>query len=307
MNGRFLGRLYPWRWSMFIAVLALAAWFAQSPLLSLLAAFALAIGTAAHNFVSIGAFQGFGGFHFLNEDWPEIAAYFGEHVKLTVEGVVIALGVALPIGIVVHRAPWLNFPVFGLLDCIYVLPSLAVFPVLVQFTHLTDTTVLIGVVAYAQFILVRNVVVGLDSVPTEAKEAGRGMGMNAAQILARIELPLAMPVIVAGLRIATVAAIGIAAIAGLVGIPDLGTIIYQGALSGTVNSHAEVEAGAIAVTVLALGADLLLRVVEHYIPANRINRAQRMRVFWIYELFGRRPMLIPTENAVLPGENGMGG
>jgi osmoprotectant transport system permease protein len=210
--------------------------------------------------------------------WPHVTSEFGVHLRLVVEAVCISLVIALPLGIVLHRLSWAYLPVFVVLDGIYAIPSLALFALLVPFTHLSDATVLIPMVAYAQFILVRNVVAGLNGVPLEAKEAARGMGMNRWQILIRVEIPLALPVIVAGARIATVASIGIAAIAALVAIPDLGALFFDATTNAGVNAFPSIEAGAFCVILLALGADLMFRVVEHYIPANRVARASRQTV-----------------------------
>ncbi|HZT97855.1 MAG TPA: ABC transporter permease [Chloroflexota bacterium] len=274
-----IARVLEYRRLLVVVVLAVALWLARAPLLWLGAEGALEFGRLVQALISLPLPQRFPGFWYMNQDWPQIAALFGEHLKLSAEAVGIALAIAVPLGIIVHRLPWLNFPVMGLFDAVYVLPSLAVFPALIPHFGLSETTVLIGLVAYAQFILVRNVVVGLQGVPEESKESARGMGMNPLQVLVRVEIPLALPIVMAGLRIATVSAIAVAAVAGLVGIPDLGTILFEGATAGTVNSNAEIEAGAIAVTALALGADVILRLVEYNIPANRVARAGRSSAF----------------------------
>ena len=234
-------------------------------------------GDLVHWFISLPVFLGFRPFQYMLNPyvWPHVTSEFGVHLKLVAEAVFLSLLIAIPLGIILHRLTWAYLPVFVVLDGIYAIPSLALFALLLPFTHLSDATVLIPMVAYAQFILVRNVVAGLNAVPTEAKEAARGMGMNRWQILVRAELPLALPVIVAGARIATVASIGIAAIAALVAIPDLGALFFDATTNAGVNAFPSIEAGAFCVIVLALGADLMFRVVERYIPANRIARASR--------------------------------
>jgi osmoprotectant transport system permease protein len=267
--------LGPWSALLKLVAVVVILFLARQPILWLGSEVALVVGDILHWFVGLGIFSWFAGFVYLDQNWNQIAGYFAVHLRLTVEALVISVLIAIPAGIFLNRARSLYVPTFVTLDLIYTIPSVALFAILLPFTGETDTTVLIALVAYAQFILVRNVAAGLDSVPAEIKEAARGMGMNPAQILFRVELPLALPVIVAGLRIATVATIGIAAVAAVITIPDLGTLFFVAVNNNNVSSQAQIEAGAIAVTALALGADLLLRIIERYIPANRVGRAGR--------------------------------
>lgn len=270
-----------WSWvdqrrSQFILLaVAVIVWMLRNYVSSAAGVLALVAGNAVHGFVGLSVFSGFGGFRYMNQNWSVIAGYFGEHLRLSVEALAYAIAIALPVGIIVNRFRWLYVPTFTVLDGIYTIPSLALFVVLLSRTGISDATVLIALVAYAQFILVRNVVVGLEGVPAEVKEAARGMGMNSFQILTTVELPLALPVIVAGLRLATVATISIASIAAFIAIPDLGTLFVNATTNGGVNAYPEIEAGAVAVTGLALGADLVLRAVERFIPANRVGHAGR--------------------------------
>lgn len=274
------GRLDPWVGPLKLLAAAVFVWLLRVPLLWLGAKLALIAGNLLHDIVGMPFLTSLGSsgvrlgpFRYMNEDWDQIAGYFSVHVQIVVEVVAISLAIALPIGIVLHRFRWLYLPVFTGLDAIYTIPSLALFAVLIPTTGITNTTVVIPLVAYAQFILVRNVVVGLDGVPPEVKEAASGMGMNRLQVLLKVELPLALPVIVTGLRIATVVTIGSAAVAALIAIQDLGRLFIDATTNGGVNAYSQIEAGAIAVTALALGADMLLRIVERFIPANRVARA----------------------------------
>lgn len=264
-----------WRVPIGVLLAIAVAWLMHGALLDLARLMALGFGNLMYAIITLPGLSGFSGFHYMTEQyvWPEVTSYFGVHVRIVAEAMAAAVAVAIPVGILLQRTRWLYVPVFAILDAIYTIPSIALFSLLIPVTGLTDGTVVIPLVAYAQFILVRNVIVGLDGVPAEVKEAARGMGMNPLQILLRIELPLALPVIVTGVRIATVASIGMTALAALVAIRDLGQIFVDTTTNGGANAYAEIYAGAVAVVVLALGVDLFMRVVERFVPANRVARA----------------------------------
>src|SRR5919199_2390522 len=131
----------------------------------------------------------------------EVRDALTEHIHLTVVTLAIALAIAVPLGTIVARVPVLYTPVIGLLGLIYTIPSLAMLAFLITYVGIGFQNAVIALVAYAQFILVRNVVVGLRQVDPAVVDAVRGMGMSGPQILFRIEYPLALPVILGGLRI----------------------------------------------------------------------------------------------------------
>ena len=187
---------------------------------------------------------------------------FLQHLTLCAEALGIALLVALPLGILISRYPPLYTPVLGLFGAIYTIPSLALLALLASLPTfgITARTALVALVAYAQFILVRNIATGLRGIDAAIIEAARGMGMGPWQILIRVELPLALPVIVAGLRIATVTVIGVATIATFISVNTLGDILSEGVSKA---DNSEIEAGALAIGVLAVLADLLLRAIEY--------------------------------------------
>lgn len=182
-----------------------------------------------------------------------------EHVILTVLSVGIGLLVALPLGIASSRWRRLYAPVLAVTGVLYTVPSLAAFALLFPYFGLSRTTVLIPLVSYTLLILVRNVVAGLDAVPTEVKDAADGMGLSATRRLLRIELPLALPTIMAGVRIATVTTIGLAAVAGLLAIPSLGNLIYIGQNRPI---RTAVTVGIALSIALAVAADLLLGLAQ---------------------------------------------
>jgi osmoprotectant transport system permease protein len=165
-------------------------------------------------------------------DW--IVDNTGQIWQRLVEHVVMA-GIAVPVGLVlsfafallIYRFRRLHGPIIGVTGTLYAIPSLALFALLIPFTGLSVLTAEIALVSYTLLILVRNIVAGLDGVPPEVVEAATGMGYTGWQRLWRVELPIALPVIVAGLRIATVTVIGLVTVTALIGLGGLGYLIVN--------------------------------------------------------------------------------
>ncbi|MGY1716139.1 ABC transporter permease [Geodermatophilus nigrescens] len=209
---------------------------------------------------------------YVTDNWDSILAYTGEHVRLTVLAVLIGAALALPLALVARRSRYLSAPVLGLSTVVYTIPSLALFALLVPFTGLSSNTVLIGLVAYSLVILVRNFLAGLQGVPADVREAARGMGLSGAQTLWRVDLPLALPAIMAGLRIATVSTVALTTVGVLVGHGGLGQLITGGFASNFY--RAEIVTGAVGCVLLALLADALLAGAERLLtPWSRAARA----------------------------------
>lgn len=200
------------------------------------------------------------------EHWPRVAQLTGAHVLLVAVAMAVALAIALPLGIAAARNPRIGTPLIGLLGAIYTIPSLALLAVLVRWLGLGFLTSLVALVAYGQFVLVRNVAVGLREVPRAQIDAALGVGLSPAQVLRRVELPLALPAIVAGIRIAAIAMIGIAALAAYVGAGGLGTLIFEGL---AFKQPQRIFVGSIGVMLLAVVVDAALRAVERYSRARR--------------------------------------
>jgi osmoprotectant transport system permease protein len=193
-----------------------------------------------------------------------------EHVILTGSAVAIGLLIALPLGVVASRWRRLYAPVLAVTGVLYTIPSLAAFALLLPYFGLSRITVLIPLVSYTLLILVRNVVAGLDAVPAEVKDAADGMGFSRTRRLLRIELPLALPAIMAGVRIATVTTVGLTAVAGLLAIPSLGNLIYVGQNRPI---RTAVTVGVVLSIALAVVADLLLALVQRLLtPWVRAER-----------------------------------
>lgn len=151
-----------------------------------------------------------------------------QHVVLTAIAVAVGLAISLPLGILCHRYRQLYSPVIAVTGVIYSIPSLALLALLIPFTGLSTTTSEIALVGYTLLVLVRNVVTGLDGVPDHIKEAADGMGYGRVRRMATVEVPLALPAIVAGVRIAAVTTVGLVTITALIGQGGLGQLILDG-------------------------------------------------------------------------------
>ena len=197
---------------------------------------------------------------YVTDNWTTILGYLGEHIRLTVAAVVLGVILALPLALLARRSRFLAGPVLALSTIIYTIPSLAMFAFIFPFTGLSSTTVLIGLVAYTLVILVRNFLAGLQGVPADVREAARGMGYGSVRMLVQVDLPLALPSFMAGLRIATVSTVALTTVGVLVGHGGLGQLIIGGFNANFY--RAEIVTGALGCVLLALLADLLLAGME---------------------------------------------
>jgi osmoprotectant transport system permease protein len=188
------------------------------------------------------------------------------HLQITVVSLAIALLIALPVAFLIIRFKRLYFPVLSVAGVIYTIPSLAALAFLVPFTKLSEATIIIPLVAYAQIVLIRNIVAAVRAVDPALVEVGQAMGMSARQVQLRVVLPLALPVIIAGLRVTTVTTIGIATLAPLVGTDDLGTLIFQGFNFAQPNL---IAAGTILVSALAVLADVSLLGLQAWLSRGQ--------------------------------------
>ncbi|MFY9664794.1 MAG: ABC transporter permease [Candidatus Cybelea sp.] len=193
-----------------------------------------------------------------------VAVLAAGHIELVAAALVVAFAFALPIGIFAARharvAPWL----LGALGAIYTIPSLALLAVFVQVFGLGFTPIFVALVVYAQFMLARNVAAGINGVDRAQVDAARGLGMSARQVLVRVELPQALPVLIGGVRIAAIAMIAIATLGGYVGGIGLGVLIFNGL---TLHQPQMIVAGSVAASLLAIGIDTLLRLAQNILAA----------------------------------------
>jgi osmoprotectant transport system permease protein len=182
---------------------------------------------------------------------------FWDHVYLTLVSVGIGFAIAFALALLAHRRRWLIAPIVQVTGILYTLPSVAVFFLLLPITGRGKTTAIIALVSYTLLIIFRNVMTGLEGVPPEARDAGRGMGLTQRQLLWGVELPLALPEIMAGLRIAMTTTVGLAALAFLAGAGGLG-----GAIFADVNFRSNVLVGATLAMLLAIALDLLVLATQ---------------------------------------------
>src|SRR4051794_912851 len=184
-----------------------------------------------------------------------ILADLKQHVMLTVVAVLVGFVVSVPLTLLVRRFRRTEGIVIGMTSVLYSIPSVALFAILVPFTGLTARTVEIGLVIYTLVIFVRNTLAGLDSVPDDVRDAARGMGMGPIRMFLRVELPLALPAILAGFRVATVSTVALVTVGALVGTGGLGQ-----ELNDAFSSYFKAEAltASVLCVLLALTADLLI-------------------------------------------------
>ncbi|MQA27634.1 MAG: ABC transporter permease subunit [Micromonosporaceae bacterium] len=193
---------------------------------------------------------------YVRDNSPILADALGEHLLLTGVSVVFAVLIGVPLGIVAYRISWLAGPIVGTSGVLYTIPSLALFALIYPFTGFGYATVLIGLVAYALLIIVRNTLTGLQQVSRDVLDAAAGMGHSRRAMLARIELPLALPGILTGLRIATVSTVAMVTVGVIVGVGGLGQLILEGFRAN--EYRAQIATATVLVVGLALVLDLLL-------------------------------------------------
>ena len=199
---------------------------------------------------------------FINRYGPEMIQRSIEHLYLVIVAIVISTIIGIPLGILVTRKPKLKKPILGLANIMQTIPSLALFGLLIPVPVLGgigDRTAIIALTLYSLLPIIRNTYTGIIGVDPAITEAGTGMGMTDMQLLWQVELPLALGVILAGVRVAAVIAIGLATIAAAIGAGGLGVLIFRGV--ATVNNQL-LLAGAIPAAAIALAADFGLSLVE---------------------------------------------
>ena len=198
---------------------------------------------------------------FIRLDWiidnlDEIGRRLGEHVVMVVVSVLIGFVLSFGLAILARRYPRTYGPILAVTGTLYAVPSLALFVLLIPITGLTLTTGIVALVLYTLLILVRNIVTALEGVPPEVVEAADGMGYAAAQRFWRVELPIATPIIIAGVRIATVTTVGLVAVTTFIGLGGLGYLIIN---SGTRRFFpTSIYVGVLLCVLLAVIADLAL-------------------------------------------------
>ncbi|MEU5330017.1 ABC transporter permease [Streptomyces parvus] len=210
----------------------------------------------------------------MSVDWSWIADHTDDlttltlsHLQAALTAVLLGLLISLPVAVLAHRVRRLRGLLLGLSNVLFTIPSIAVFVLLLPVSGLTRTTTVIGLTIYTLVVLLRNTVEGLDSVPARTKEAAKAMGTRPLRTLLTVELPLALPVIMAGVRIATVMAISLVSVATYIGDGGLGQLFTDGFQR---NFPTPVIVGVVLTLLLALVADALLVTLQYVLtPWNR--------------------------------------
>lgn len=208
------------------------------------------------------------------EHLDEILELSFEHLRISLTALLIALPVALVVSVVGVWFQPARQPLLWTVGALYTIPSLAMLAFLIPSQGLGLRPTLILLVMYAQVFLVRNIVTGLTGVDPAVLEAARGVGMTPFQVLVRVWLPIALPVILAGVRIALVTIIGLAILGGWIAAGGLGELLFSGI---NTNHPAQVLAGLIAIVTLALLTDLTIRLLESFTAIARARRAASQR------------------------------
>jgi osmoprotectant transport system permease protein len=227
---------------------------------------------------------------FFSQYFLEIILRTGEHLILVVIAMVVAVSIGIPLGIFITRQPQLAQPIIGLTNAIQTTPSLAIFGFLISVPFLGGigkVPAIVALILYALLPVIRNTYIGINSVEPAIIEAGRGMGMTDRQLLFQVEIPLALGVILAGVRVATVISVGIATIAAAIGGGGLGVFLFRGI--STLNNQL-ILAGAIPAALIALGADFTLGWLEKNLTQQSEKSIKINRQTGIY--FGILMLLI---------------
>jgi osmoprotectant transport system permease protein len=216
-----------------------------------------------------------------------LAHLTGQHLYLALMPVLFGIIVAIPVGIICVRYRWTWPPILSLTSIFYALPSLALYLVLIDYTGLTDWTVIIPLTLFSLSVLIPNVVDGLRSVPPPVRQAATAMGFGGLRQVVQVELPLAVPVIIAGLRVATVSSISLVSVGELIGIGALGYLFTDGEQR---NFPTEIYTGLVLIVVLALLADGLLVLLRRWLtPWERARSPHAARNPFTVVRRGSRP------------------
>ncbi len=198
---------------------------------------------------------------YLLNNPAKLLAATEQHLRITVVALLIALVIAVPLGVLLARRPKLYGPVMAVLGVLYTIPSVSLLVLLIPLLGLGFWPTIVALVVYCQAILVRNVVAGIRGVDMAVLESARGMGLNSWQILTQVELPLALPVILAGVRIAAISTISIATVAAFFNAGGLGAVIREGISQ---DYGDKIMAGVIAVSLIAILSEQGLRALTRF-------------------------------------------
>ncbi|MDB9529665.1 ABC transporter permease [Oscillatoria sp. CS-180] len=196
-----------------------------------------------------------------------VLEFLAGHLLITLVTLICAILISIPIGILITRVEALYDPVIKFAGMLYTVPSLAMFGVLVPIVGIGFTPAIVALTLYSLLAIIRNTAVGINGVDQSIIEAARGMGMRDRAILFNVELPLALPVIFAGIRIATVSTISLATLASFFGADSLGSLVFEGISAGGTRND-KIVAGAIGAALLAIVFDQIISRIERVLPGS---------------------------------------
>ena len=196
-----------------------------------------------------------------------VLEFLAGHLLITLVTLVFAILISIPLGILITRVEWLYEPVIKLTGMLYTVPSFAMFGLLVPIVGIGFKPAIVALTLYSLLAIVRNTAVGINGIDQAIIEAARGMGMRDRAILLKVELPLALPVIFAGIRIATVSTLSLATLASFFGADSLGSLIFEGISAGGTRND-KIVAGAIGAAFLAIVFDAIVSRIERVLPGS---------------------------------------
>lgn len=214
-------------------------------------------------------------FYYMQENGFYVFSQFFDHFLISIYGVLLATLIGIPLGIVISKYKKLSSVVITLANIIQTIPALALMAILMLVLGLGKTTVIVTVFFYSLLPIIKNTYVGITTINKSVTDAGRGMGMTKVQVLYMVELPLSLSVIITGIRIALVVAIGITAIGAFIGAGGLGDIIIRG--TNATDGTAIILAGAIPTAIMAIVSDILLGVIERRLDPVKRHRKKTIQ------------------------------
>jgi len=202
----------------------------------------------------------------LARNWDQVALGLAQHVGISISALAIAFALSMPLGIWAARSDRVQAAALTVAGFLYTIPTLAFLALLIPLVGLGPANAIIAMVAFSLVVLIRNIATGIRQVPPDIVDAARGMGMGDLQVLARVELPLALPLIVAGLRVAAVTVISVSVVAAYVNAGGLGTLIFNGIAT---DHPPKIWSGALTACALAIAVDTSLALVERHLRRQR--------------------------------------
>jgi len=202
----------------------------------------------------------------LARNWDQVALGLAQHLGISISALAIAFALSLPLGIWAARSDRVQAVALTVAGFLYTIPTLAFLALLIPLVGLGPANAIIAMVAFSLVVLIRNIATGIRQVPPDIVDAARGMGMGEMQVLARVELPLALPLIVAGLRVAAVTVISVSVVAAYVNAGGLGTLIFNGIAT---DHPPKIWSGALTACALAIAVDTTLALIERRLRRQR--------------------------------------